>query len=74
MMQAQRGIFRIKNESGGPITIQEIGGVELPDDTEIDLMDPGLPVHYNHHAHILWAATKGNTQLRAGRPGDVGEV
>jgi len=63
--EPERGVFRIKNESGGPIAIQEIGGAVLSNGGEIDLMDPELPIHYKQHSQIMWAATKGNTQLRA---------
>ena len=40
------GIARIKNVSGSPYAIEEMPGVTVADQEEIDLLDPALPTHY----------------------------
>lgn len=40
------GVFKIKNVSGGPYTVEEIDDYVLADNDEIDLCDPGLPGFY----------------------------
>ena len=42
------GTLKIKNVSGAPYSVEELGGVILDIGGEIDLMDEALPSHYDH--------------------------
>lgn len=45
-MSINTGVARIKNVSGNPYDVEEMPGVTIPDQGEIDLLDPALPSHY----------------------------
>ena len=41
-----RGVLKIRNDSGAPYPIAEIGGHVLADGAELDLCDPAVPNYY----------------------------
>lgn len=41
-----RGSIKIKNVSGSHYVVEELGGLVMADQEQIDLLNPSLPQHY----------------------------
>lgn len=59
------GIAKIKNVSGAPYDVEEMPGVTIPDQGEIDLLDTELVSHYTDYPSAKALLTKSEgAQLR----------
>lgn len=45
-MDFDRGVVRIKNVSGEDYTVEEVGGLVLPDQEVFNILDPAVPNTY----------------------------
>lgn len=61
----ERGVFKVKNVSGGTLELAEIAGHELADQAELDFLDDELPTYYEDYEAIKKASQMATTGLYA---------